>query len=120
VPAVTQDFVFRKRDRLRRRFHHWRPARDARNDRDGVAFLHRRGFFFQIADVFVVDINIHETAQLALIAVKLASQILILSREFTENLADGGAAQFDGVMLLGVLPQRSWNKYLSHGSFPSK
>ncbi len=120
VPAVTEDFLFRKRGRLRRRFHHRRSARDARDDRDGVAFLHGSGFLFQITDVFVIDIHVDETAQLAFVAVKLAAQILVFGREFAENLADGGAAQFDGVMFVGVLPQRSWNEYLGHGLFPSK
>ena len=50
----------------------------------------------------------------------LAAQVLVFGREFAENLADGGAAQFDGVMFVGVLPQRSWNEYLGHGLFPSK
>ena len=76
VPAVAQDLVFRKLGgcRLGRRSHATRRRCEG-TMRDGVAVLHRRGILLQIADVFVVQVDVHEAAQLAFIVEKLLAQI---------------------------------------------
>ena len=109
VPAVAQNLFFRKRRGLRRGVHRCRASGDTGHNRDGVAILHRRAFFFQIADVFVVEIHIDEAPQLAFIVVKLSAKILVLTGQLRQDFADGSAAQFHCVLLACVLPQGCWN-----------
>ncbi len=114
VAAVAFVVVFRelrqRRGRLRRRR---RAARDRRDDAHRVAGLHRRLLLLQIPDVFVVDVDVDEAAQLALIVVEMRFQPGVLRRQVREQLADGLAFDIDGVFLVGERPERRGNQNLS-------
>src|SRR5207247_5985983 len=57
------------------------PACDRRDDADRVARCNRRLLFLQVADVFVVDVDVDEAAQLPLIVVEMRLQSRVLARE---------------------------------------
>src|SRR5204863_3322577 len=77
VAAVALDFVFGEFRKLTVRLKAdttdvggaRRAAGDRRNDADGVSGLDRRLFLLQIPDVFVVNVDVDEAAQLALVVV---------------------------------------------------
>ena len=71
-----------------------------------------RLFFLQIADVFVVQVDVDEAAQLALLVVEMRLQPFVLRRQVGEQLANRRAVDFDGVLLSGERPQRSRNQNL--------
>ena len=87
VAAVAQDLFFGKRDgrggRRRIRGNFWfgghcktlpfvsrlvgSAAGDGGHDADDIAIAQRRLIFLQVTDVFVVHIDVHETAQAAVV-----------------------------------------------------
>jgi len=78
VARITQDFVVRERScllltELGSRRH--RSPGDAGDDRQRVSWRDRGGVLFQIADVLIVEIHVHETAQFAFIVEELLAQI---------------------------------------------
>ena len=87
-----------------------RAARHRRDDADRVARLHRRLLLLQVPDVLVVDVDVDEAAQLALLVVQVRLQPGVLRRQVGEQLADGRAVGVDGVLLIGVRPQRCGNQ----------
>ena len=89
-------------------------AGDRRNDADGVDRLDRRLFLLQIADVFVVDVDVDEAAQLALLVVQVRLQPTVLARQIGEQLADCRARGVNGVLLVGVRPQWCRNQDFRH------
>ena len=78
VAAVAQDLVF-DRAHFRRRGHP-RSAGDGGHQRHRVAILHRRGVLAQIADVFVVQVDVDEAAQLAFVGENLFAQVAGIAR----------------------------------------
>ena len=60
-----------------------------------VAFLEGARFAAEEADVFVVEIDVEELANLALIVADVAAQIGEFGGEFVEGLRDGGGATVD-------------------------
>src|SRR5688500_2096791 len=80
-----------------------------RNNAERVAALHRCLLLLQIADVLVVQVDIDEVPQLALLRVEVLLQAVVLLRQVGEELADGGAADFDGLELVGERAERRGN-----------
>ena len=80
-------------------------AGDRRDDAQRVAGLHRRLLAIEVADVFVVQVDVDEAAQLALVVVEVLLQPFVSRRQLSEQLADGGAVDFDDVLLAGEGPK---------------
>src|SRR5437764_10016657 len=89
-----------------------RASGDRRDDGQAVAFLHWGGFFLQVTNVLVVEINVDESAQLPVIGVKMAFQLAVLGDEGIQRLAHGGGAHLHAGALAGIRPQRSGNMHL--------
>ncbi len=106
MTAVAQDFVFREFGGRWFGRRGYGATGDARDDRHGVAILHRGGVLFQIADVFVVQIDVDEAAQLAFIVEELTAQIRVVGGEGGQHFAYGRAGQLDGILFACVLAQR--------------
>jgi hypothetical protein len=85
-----------------------------RDYRNVITFLDGRGFLLQVADVFIVKVNIHKRAQLAVIGVQMPSQIGMLHRERIHGLGHGRAFNLNGGLLAHILPQRRWNVNFAH------
>src|SRR5579864_7983464 len=84
-------------------------AGDGGDDADGVAVFGGSGFFREVTDVFVVDVDIDETAELSLFGEEVLLQIAELRCESAQCFADGAGADFGGVALARVNPERSGN-----------
>ncbi len=79
-----------------------------------VAGGDRRRVFFQIADVFVVQIHVDEAAQLAFVVKELLAQVGELRGQRAQHFADGRAGQLHRIVLVGVLAQRGRNQDFGH------
>jgi hypothetical protein len=89
---------------------------DGRNDADLVAVFHGSGFFLLEADVFIVDEDIHETANIALLVADSLNEARVGGVEGIENIADVGSGDFNDFLIAGEFAQRRWDADLDgHG-----
>ena len=56
-----------------------------------------------------VEVYVHETAQLTLVAIELAAQVAILTGQRAKHFADRGAGEFNAIVFFCVLAQGSWD-----------
>src|SRR5262245_38790479 len=90
----------------------YRGARAAgyrRDDADLVLLSDRGVFFLQVADVFVVDVDVDETAQLTVGVEEVFPQVRKLRGQFIERLADLRRFDRDRRLAPGVLAQSRRN-----------
>jgi hypothetical protein len=86
------------------------PTGNRRDDGEFVGCSDRGGFFFgKITKIFVVEIDVDEGAELALVAEELLLQIGILGGEVGEDLSDGCTGDGDRLGSCGVSAERSWD-----------
>ena len=78
---------------------------DGGDDGQHVAVLDRRLQVVEIADVFVVEVDVDEAAHLAVVE-DSADDVRELAAERVEHLLNGGARQIDVRLAVGVLPHR--------------
>ena len=115
VPAVAEDFVFRQTYFVRHGVHlQSRATRNARNNGKRIRIVHRRRVLVHVADIFVVQIDIDETAQLAFVVVEMLLQIREARGQRGQHFADGLAGEIDGIVLVGELPQRGRDQDSGH------
>src|SRR5438552_2313168 len=69
-----------------------RSSSNRGNQEDTIAFLEGAGFAAEEADVFLVEVDIEELADLALIVADVAAEIGKAGSEFVEGVGDGGRA----------------------------
>ena len=86
-----------------------------RHDGDIITIFHCRSIFLQVADVFVVEIHIHESTQFAFIRIEMAAQIRMLRHQFGQRPTHRCGFQLHRGMFSGILAQRRRNVDLSHG-----
>src|SRR6267378_2525989 len=67
-------------------------AGDGRHQEDAITFFKRAGFAAEEADVFFVEIDVEELADLALIVADVAAEIGEARGELVEGFGDGGGA----------------------------
>ena len=90
-------------------------ARDRRDDAHGVGRVHRRLFFLEIPDVFVVHVDVDEAAQLSLIVEEVRFEPGMPARQVGQQLANGRAAGVDRVLLIRVRSERGRDENFRHG-----
>jgi hypothetical protein len=90
-------------------------AGDCRNDAYFIAVFHRRGFFFEKANVFAVDENIDEATNISLFVTHAFFQAGIGFFQIIEQLADVATARLDEFQVIGEFAQRSRNEDGWHG-----
>ena len=109
MPAVALDLVVRqlrqvavglRPRRSRSGYRALDSSRDGRDDADCVARSNGRLFFLQIADVLVVDVDVDEAAELALLVVKMRLQPGVLRRQVRQQLTYGRAVGVNCVFLV--------------------
>src|ERR1035437_4085349 len=93
-----------------------RPSGDGGDQRERVGVGGRGGVLAEVADVFVVEVDVDEAAQFAFIVEDLLAQIGVLGGERGEYFAHGGAGDGDGILLRGELTQRRRDQYFGHVS----
>src|SRR5436853_35782 len=81
-------------------------SRDGRNDAHGVGGGHRCLLLLQIADIFVVHVDIDEAPQLPLLVVQVRLETAVPARQIGQQIADRGAVGVDRFFLIGVRPER--------------
>src|ERR1035437_8277125 len=91
-----------------------RPSGDGGDQRERVGVGRRGGVLAEVADVFVVEVDVDEASQFAFIVEDLLAQIGVLGDERGEHFAHGGAGDGDGILLRGELPQRRRDQYFGH------
>src|SRR5216684_5463296 len=69
-----------------------RSSRNRWNQQDPIAFLERAGFAAEEADVFFVEVDVEELADLALIVADVAREIGEARSELVESFGDRGGA----------------------------
>src|SRR5260370_1829437 len=67
-------------------------ARNRRDEENAIAFLEGAGFPAQEADVFLVEINIEELADLALVVADVPAESREAGSKLVEGFRDGGGA----------------------------
>jgi len=65
-------------------------ARNRRDEENAIAFLESAGFPAQEADVFLVEIDIEELADLALVVADVAAESREAGSKLAEGFRDGG------------------------------
>src|SRR5260370_928680 len=84
-------------------------GRDGRHDGDLVALLERRGGALQEPDVFLVDVDVDEAAQLAAVLDQALLEAGELALERLDQVGDGGGVGLDLGRALGEGAQRGRN-----------
>jgi hypothetical protein len=98
----------------------WTAARDGRDDGDLGGIVDGGAFLFgEIADVFVVEVEVDEGAELAFGGVEVLAHGREALDEGGESFADGGAGDGDGLLPLGEGAKRGWDVNL-HGSIMTR
>src|SRR4029077_5579776 len=77
---------------------------DRRHYRNGITVFDRGGFFLQVADVFVIEVDIDESAQFAIVGVEVAAQVRMRGNEAGEGVGDGCTFHLNRGLLPGILP----------------
>src|SRR5262245_872527 len=119
VAVVASQFVFVQFGQFGQRLF-YRGARAAgyrRDDADLVLLFDRGVFFLQVADVFVVDVDVDEAAQLAAGVEEVFPQIGKLSGQFVERFADLRRFDRDRRLAPDVLAQSCRNRNGWHDVF---
>src|SRR5215470_7865607 len=122
VAVVASQFVFVQFGQFGQRLF-YRDARAAgyrRDDADLVLLFDRGVFFLQVADVFVVDVDVDEVAQLAVGVEEVFPQIGKLRGQFVERFADLRRFDRDRRLAPGVLAQSCRDRNGWHDVFSSR
>ena len=73
-----------------------------RHDADDITRLELGRVALEIADVIVVDVDVHEVPQLAVVGIEMPLEVGELRGQGGQHFADGAAFGVDGVLLAGV------------------
>ena len=77
-----------------------------RHYRNSITVLNCRGLFLQVADVFVIQVNVDERTEFAVVGVKMPAQVRVLGNQPGQGFRDGAGLDLDRGLLAGVLAQR--------------
>jgi len=81
-------------------------ARNRRDEENAIAFLESAGFPAQEADVFLVEIDIEELADLALVVADVAAESREAGSKLAEGFRDGGGTTVHPRRALGEAAER--------------
>ncbi len=81
-----------------------RAPGDGRHDGNVITVFQGRRFLLQVADVFVVEIEVNEGAQFALVGVEVLAQVGMQRDERIHGFADGRSRNVHGRLFADVLP----------------
>src|SRR5580692_5166651 len=88
---------------------YFRAAGDRRHDADRIAVFGGRVFLLQVTNILVIEVDIHEAANAAVIGVKVLAQIRVGSGKLCQGLPDSGRIELHACLLACKLPQGSRN-----------
>src|ERR1700720_1826591 len=87
----------------------FRAAGDGGDEEEAVAFLEGAGFAAEEAEVFFVEVDVEELANLALVVADVARQIGIARRKFIQRVGDRGYATVHLGGAFGEAAEGCWN-----------
>src|SRR6202045_5534236 len=87
---------------------------DGGHQEEAVAFLEGAGFAAEEADVFFVEVDVEELANLALVVADVARQIGIARRKFIQRVGGRGCATVHLGGAFGEAAESWWN-FDGHG-----
>jgi hypothetical protein len=91
------------------------PSRYRRHYRNVITVANGGRLLLQVANVFVIQVNIDERAQLAVFSVEMAPEIGMIGDEPAQGFSDGRTFHVNRRLLAGILPQRRGDMDLRHG-----
>jgi len=91
-----------------------RSSRNRRHYRNVITVPNGGCFLLQVAHVFVIQVNIDESAQLAVFSVKMATEIGMIANKAAQSFSNGRTFHINRRLLAGILPQRRRNMDLRH------
>jgi len=83
------------------------------------AILRRRLFLAEIADIFVIQIHIHEAAQLPFVGKQMLAQLAEFNRQLAERFANGPRWKLRRIAFCRKYSQRRGNNHLTGIYSPS-
>src|SRR5581483_736150 len=89
-----------------------RSAGYGRHDADGVPVFSPGGLFVEEANVFIVQINVHKTANFAVVGIQMLAEFAEICGQAAQSFAHGIGRAIHAGLLACELAQRSWNHYL--------
>src|SRR5213594_1134992 len=94
-----------------------RTARDARDDRNRVAFLQGGRILLEVADVLLVDVDVHEVSQSTVVRVQMTPKLVEAVHEVAEGLFDAFGFDVHRIVVRRVLTKgrRNDDPDRSHG-----
>src|SRR5258708_6286154 len=104
------------RDSCRKQNGYGLAASDGGNEEDAITFLESAGFASEEADVFFVEIDVEELADLALVVADVARESGIARRKFIQRVGDRGCATVHLWGDFGEAAEGCWN-FDGHGHF---
>src|ERR1700686_1214 len=93
---------------------HNSAAGNRRHDGNGITVLKHGGFFLEVAHVFVIDVDVHERPQLAVVSIKVALQIGMPRDQASEGFAHGFCRDVDRRLFPRILTKWRRNLDLGH------
>jgi hypothetical protein len=87
---------------------------DRRHYRNSITVRDCGSVFLKIADVFIVEINIHKRPKFTLIRVKMTAQVRMLGDEVGKGIADGAGLDVNRRLLASVLAKGGGDLDLGH------
>ena len=94
----------------------FRAAGDGGDEEDAVAFFKRAGFAAEEADVFLVEVDVEELTDLALVVADVAREVGLAGRKFIQRVGDRGCATVHLWGTFGEAAEGCWN-FDGHGHF---
>ena len=87
---------------------------DGRHYRNTITVLDRRGVLLQVADVLVIEVDIHKGTQFAFVRIKMPAQLRMLRHEVRQRVTDCASLHINCRQLASILPQRGRYVDLGH------
>ena len=79
-----------------------------------ITVFYGGGVLLQIADVFIVQVDIDESAELAVVVIEMTSQVGVLGDKSRKGFSDSRTFDFNRRLFPSILPQRRRNVDLWH------
>src|SRR5207253_9586603 len=95
-------------------FRHFLSARNRRDDGDFVAVLNLRRLAVEESDVFIVEEDVHETADLAGLVADALLEAGKAPVEIVEDFADRRACGLDDFLFVGEFAEWGWDADAYH------
>src|SRR6202167_2240776 len=85
-----------------------------RHYRNSITVLDCSGFFLQVTNVLVIQVNIHKRTEFPIVGVKMPAQVRVLGNQSGQGFSNGSGLNLDRRLLSSVLAQRGGDVDFCH------